>query len=230
MVGVPVTMACGRSGCALGASAAASAVPSGLRAVSGPWGGGIGLRLMGISPPNCSWSPGAGRLPSGPAGSGLAPSCSCPRPFVRVQVSGKMTCRSTATTAGSVTSWKLGVALWGVSGLSASKAHGCSHVAAKASSDSPWGSPGSWGPAHPARGRVWPGGALESSLVRFSGSLQPRAWLSAPNGPREPSPEGDLELGVSGVTPRPAKSSQLGATGGKRPCPSSSSRQRASAV
>lgn len=78
-----------------------------------------------------------------------------------------------------MTSWKPGVALWGVSGLSASKAHGCSHVAAKASSgyaglaDSPWGSSGSGGPAHPAWGRVWPRGALESSLLKFGASLQP---------------------------------------------------------
>lgn len=186
--GVPVTAARGRSGCA---SAAAPAVPSGLRAVSGPWGGGIGLRRMGIPPPACSRPPGAGRLPPGPTGSGRAPACSCPRSSVRAQVSGKMTCRSTATTAGSVTSWKLDVALREVSGLSASKAHGCSHVAAQgvSSSDSPRGSPGSWGPAPPARGPVWPGGAQVSSLLRFSASLQPRTRLSAPNGPGEPSTE-----------------------------------------
>lgn len=91
VVGEPGTIACGRSGGALWATAAASVVPSGLQAVPGPWPGGIGLRLTGISPPNGSWSTGAGRLPSGPAGAGLAPSCSCPHSFVRLQVSGKMT-------------------------------------------------------------------------------------------------------------------------------------------
>lgn len=90
VMGVSVTMACGSSG-ALAASAAASVVPAGLRAVSGPWFSWIRLRCTDISPPNCSWSMGAGRLPSGPTGSGLAPSCSCPRSFMGFQVSGKVT-------------------------------------------------------------------------------------------------------------------------------------------
>lgn len=143
-----------------------------------------------------------------------------------------------ATKAGSVTSWKPGAAPQGVSGLSAPEAHGHSHVAATASSaytwlaDSPWASLASWGPVHPARGRVWPGGALERSLVRLGRSLQTRAWLSAPNGSREPSTEGNLELGaLASITPRPAKSSQLGTTVGKRPSPSSlSSTWRTSGV
>lgn len=173
VLGVSMTMAGGSSGCPLLASAAASVVPSGRVGVSGPWVGLTSLPLMGVCPPNCSSSTGAGRLLSGCPGSGSALCSRCPHSFVRLQVSGKIARRSPATTAGSGTSWKLGVAPLGISGLGVSKAHGCSQAAAMASSGYEGLANSSWGPVRPAwRGGVWQGGALESSFVRFGRFLQ----------------------------------------------------------
>lgn len=202
-------------------------VPSGLLRVSGPWVGLATLPLSVIFAPSCSMVTEAGELLPSLPGSGLGLSCCRPCSSVRVQVSGKTACRSTATIAGSITSWKLRAAPEGgiLSGLNTSEAHGCSLVAAKASSGheglagGPWGSPGSWGPMLPAQGTVWRRGAPENSRVRVGRCLQSRPWLSVPTAHKEPSTEGDLELRILGITPRPAKSSQLGATGGRRPCP-----------
>lgn len=158
VLGVLVAMAHGSSGCSFPAWVAASVVPSGLPGVSGPWVGLATLPLSAIFAPSCSMVTEAGELLPSLPGSGLGLSCCRPRSSVRVQVSGKTACRSTATIAGSITSWKLRAAPEGgiLSGLNTSEAHGCSLVAAKASSGheglagGPWGSPGSWGPMLPA--------------------------------------------------------------------------------
>lgn len=182
VLGVPMAMAHGSSGCSFPSWVAASVVPSGLLGVSGPWVGLATLPLSVIFAPSCSVVTEAGELLPSLPGSGLGLSCCRPCSSVRVQVSGKMACRSTATTAGSVTSWKLRAAPEGgiLSGLNTSEAHGCSHVAAKASSGheglagGPWGSPGSWRAVLPAQGTVWQRGAPESSLVMVGRCLQSR--------------------------------------------------------
>lgn len=193
---MPVPVACGSSSCSFLVWGTALMVSSGFLGVSGAWVGPLRLPLQGMSPPNCPLSAGMGQPLSRSPGSGCALSC-WPHSLVRCQVSGKMAWRSTATTAGSVTSRKLQVAPWG---LDAVRAHGHVPVGATVSSGHSEIASGPWDPVLPARGGPWQQGTLEGSFVGFSRSLLAGAWLLALTDPGEPSTEGQCELWVSEVT------------------------------